>query len=472
LLVEKHKSAIVAARTPAPSEHGHLPCKAGTIQTHLSALTHTNCGYHQRSKRSVVHPLLLPLTSLLSGVGMLVVGTGLLFAVIGLQTLAADFPVLVTGLINSAYFAGFVVGTYTCPEVIRRVGHIRAFAAMASIASTLPILLALWLNPWFWGLLRFVNGVCLVGLYIVVESWLNVLAVSEIRGKVFAAYMAVSGIAMALGQWLILVGDSYGFVPFAVVSILFSFALLPITLTPVSQPEPMQAPRLGLAALFATSPIGVVGAVVSGLLSGAFYSLGHVFGQRVGLHELGIALFMAATILGGAGFQWPVGYVSDRMDRRWVLLWVCLSATLVAILGFALGLNTAGSLAVLGVVYGGLTFTIYGLSVAHVNDLVERDRVLEITGGLLLLHGLGATLGPTLAGALMDALGPGSLLLYFASVLSIMALTAWYFIRQRPLNRGEPGHKEQYVVMVDGPPALVQLDPRTPDEPGQEAMAG
>lgn len=416
-----------------------------------------------------MNQLFVPLASLLSGVGMLVVGTGLLFAVIGLQTLAADFPVLVTGLINSAYFAGFVVGTYACPEIIRRVGHIRSFAAMASIASTLPILLALWLNPWFWGALRFVNGVCLVGLYIVVESWLNVLAVSNIRGKVFAAYMAVSGVAMALGQWLILVGDSHGFVPFAVVSILFSFALLPITLTPVSQPEPVTAPRLGLVALFATSPIGVMGAVVSGLLSGAFYSLGHVFGQRVGLHEMGIALFMAATILGGAGFQWPVGYLSDRYDRRWVLLLVCASAAMIAVLGFALGVSSASSLAMLGVVYGGLTFTIYGLSVAHVNDLVERERVLEITGGLLLLHGLGATLGPTLAGALMDALGPGSLLLYFSAVLVTMALAAWYYIHQRPLNRGERGQKEQYVAMVDGPPALVQLDPRTPDEPASEA---
>lgn len=408
--------------------------------------------------------MLLPLVSLLSGVGMLVVGTGLMFAAIGLQTLAADFPVLVTGLINSAYFAGFVYGTYACPAVIRRVGHIRAFAAMASIASTLPILLALWLNPWFWGALRFVNGMCLVGLYIVVESWLNVVAVSSIRGKVFAAYMAVSGVAMAIGQWLILVGDSYGFVPFAVVSILFSFALLPITLTPVAQPEPTPAPKLGLVALFATSPIGVIGSVVSGLLSGAFYSLGHVFGQRIGMTEIGIATFMAAAILGGASFQWPVGHLSDRYDRRWVLLAVCAGGALVAATGFVLALDSHVSLVALGLVYGGLTFTIYGLSVAHVNDLVERERVLEVTGGLLLLHGVGATLGPTLAGALMDAMGPGSLLLYFTLVLLVTSLLAWHYIRRRPLNRGEPGEKDSYVAMGTSSQAVLQLDPRAPGE--------
>ncbi len=395
--------------------------------------------------------------------GLLVVGTGLMFSAIGAQTSSANFPVLVTGLIMSAYFAGFVFGTYACPEVIRRFGHIRAFAAMASIASTVPILHALWLDPWFWGALRFVNGVCLVGLYIVVESWLNVVAPSDQRGKVFAAYMAVSCVAMALGQWLILVGDRSGFVPFALVSILFSFALLPITLTPVSEPEPTSAPTLGLVELFSISPIGVIGAVASGLLSGAFYSLGNVFGERVGFSAAGIATFMAATILGGAIFQWPVGHLSDRNDRRWVLFWVCVSGAAVALGGFYFALQSEASLIALGMVYGGLTFTIYGLSVAHVNDLIDRSRVLQVTGGLLLLHGVGATVGPTVAGGLMDLLGPGSLLLYFAGVLVGLALCVWRYIRLRPLNRGERGHKADYVVMGSGSQAVLQLDPRSPD---------
>ena len=413
----------------------------------------------------------MPLASLLSGVGMLVVATGLLFAAIGAQAGLADFPVLVTGLINSAYFAGFVFGTYACPEIIKRVGHIRAFAAMASIASTLPILHALWLNPWFWGSLRFITGVCLVGLYIVVESWLNVVAPSAQRGKVFAAYMAVSGIAMALGQWLILVGDRFGVVPFAIASILFSFALLPITLNRVNAPEPSAAPTLGLVKLFRISPIGVVGAIASGLLSGAFYSLGHVFGQRVGFSVVGIATFMAATILGGAAFQWPVGHLSDRYDRRWVLFGVCLCGAAVALAGFYFALDSETALIGLGVIYGGLTFTIYGLSVAHVNDLIERDRVLEVTGGLLLLHGVGAAIGPTVAGGLMDVMGPGSLLLYFTGVLLLLALGTWRFIRFKPLNRGEPGQKADYVVMGTGSQAVLALDPRSPDPEAPPAPA-
>jgi len=401
------------------------------------------------------------MATLLSGVALLVLGTGLLFAAVSTQAAAADFAVVVTGLIMSAYFGGFVFGTYACPVIINKVGHIRTFAAMASLASTMPILHALWLNPWFWGLLRFVTGVCLVGLYIVVESWLNVVARSEQRGKVFAAYMTVSGVAMALSQWLILVGDKLGFVPFALVSILFSFALLPITMTPVREPAPVEAPKLGLVELFATSPIGVIGAVASGLLSGAFYSLGQVFGQRAGISDTGIATFMAATILGGAAFQWPIGHLSDRHDRRRVLLWVCLLAMLVAIVGFYIARNSEAALISVGVIYGGLTFAIYGLSVAHVNDLIDRSRVLQATGGLLLLYGMGATIGPTLAGGLMDLTMPGSLLLYFAAVLLLLALSIWHYMRQLPMNRGEPGQKDGYVMMSGSSQAVLQLDPRT-----------
>lgn len=404
--------------------------------------------------------LLIPLASLLSGVSMLVIGTGLLFAAIGAQAASAKFSGLVTGLIMSAYFAGFVYGTYACPVIIRAVGHIRAFAAMASIASALPILHALWINPWSWGVLRFVTGVCLVGLYIVIESWLNVVATSNQRGQVFAAYMAVNGVSLALGQWLILVGDRFGFVPFALVSILFSFALLPITLTPVTEPEPTESPKLGLFKLFAISPIGVIGAIGSGLLSGAFYSLGHVFGQGVGFSEKGVAAFMAATILGGAVFQWPVGHLSDKNDRRVVLFWVCVCCAAVAGTGFYLARQYEGSLIFLGVLYGGLSFTIYGLSVAHVNDLIDSSRVLEVTGGLLLLYGIGATVGPTLGGAVMDWLGPESLMLYFSVVLSTLALCVWRYVSIRPLNAGVPGQKADYVVMGSGSQAVLQMDPR------------
>ncbi|RFO95203.1 MFS transporter [Rhodoferax lacus] len=410
-----------------------------------------------------VNKLLIPLASLLSGLALLVVGTGLMFAAIGAQAGSANFSGLVTGLVMSAYFAGFVYGTYACPLMIRRVGHIRAFAAMASIASALPMFHALWTNAWAWGVLRFITGVCLVGLYIVVESWLNVVATTAQRGKVFAAYMAVSGISMAAGQWLILVGDRFGFVPFALASILFSFALIPITLTPVPEPEAMEVPRFVLKELFYISPIGVIGTLGSGLLGGAFYSLGHVFGQGVGFSERGIATFMAATILGGAAFQWPIGHLSDKHDRRWVLFWVCALCACVAGLGFYLAREFEASLIVLGIVYGGLSFTVYGLSVAHVNDLIDSKRVLEVTSGLLLLYGIGSTIGPTLAGGVMDVFGPEALMLYFAIVLGLLAVSVWAFAPAKYIHAEQSSHKTDYVVMGSGSQAVLQMDPRRPD---------
>lgn len=404
--------------------------------------------------------LLWRLSSLLSGVGLLVVGVGLLFSVLGLRVAAnADFSSLALGLITSAYFVGFVAGTYVCPKIIRKVGHIRAFAAMASLASTMPILHALWADPWFWGVLRFVTGLCLVGLYIVVESWLNTVAPNEQRGKVFALYMTTNFVALAVGQWLILVDQSGGFLPFALVSIMFSFALLPITMTPVDQPQAVDAPRLSMRRLIRTSPIGVAAALVSGLVGGAFYGMGALFAQGVGLQDTEAATFMAAVILGGAAFQWPVGHFSDRHDRRWVLFFVCVAGAAVCVLMQALVKVSVSWLLPLGVVLGGLVFAIYGLGVAHTNDVVDSTRLVEYSGGLLLVHGAGAALGPTVAGGLMEWLGPSTLLLYFAGVLVPLAL---YALKRVTTVASVPDdEKAAFVVMGAGSQAVLHMDPRS-----------
>lgn len=413
--------------------------------------------------------LLWRLSTLLGGVGLLVVGVGLLFSVLGLRAGAADFSRLALGLVTSAYFAGFVLGTYLCPKVIRRVGHIRAFAAMASLASTMPILHALWIDPWFWGLLRLVTGVCMVGLYIVVESWLNALAPSEHRGKLFAVYMAINFVALALGQWLILVGDRLGFVPFALVSVMFSFALLPITMTPVDEPEPVQAPRLSMRSLYEASPMGMAAALCSGLVTGSFYGLAASFAQGAGLGDGAVASFMAATILGGAVFQWPVGHFSDTHDRRLVLLWVCLLGAGLCGLGWLVAGIAAPWLLALAPLLGGLIFAIYGLGVAHVNDVIDSSRLVEFTGGLLLLHGAGAALGPALAGTVMEVAGSDSLMLCFAAVLGALAI---YTLKRLGVAGPVPAEdKAQFVLMGGGSQAVLQMDPRQSGATGPDDAA-
>ena len=414
-----------------------------------------------------VGPLLWSLSTLFLGVGLLLVGVGLLFSVLGLRAGVAQFSSITLGLVTSAYYAGFVAGTFACPILIRKVGHIRAFAAMASLASTMPILHALWIDPVLWGVLRFITGVCMVGLYIVIESWLNALAPNALRGRLFAVYMAVNFVALALGQWLILVGDRLGFVPFAMVSVMFSFALLPITMTRVDEPAPVQAPKFSLRSLYDASPLGMAAAVASGLITGAFYGMGTVFGKAAGFSDAGVASFMAAAILGGAIFQWPVGIFSDRHDRRVVLLWVCVLGAGVTALGFVLAHYAVDALLPLALVFGGLIFSMYGLGVAHVNDVIDSSRLVEFTGGLLLLHGVGAAIGPVLAGTVMDVAGPSSLMLFYAAVMGAMALYTVKRLRYFPPVPAE--QKADFVAMGGGSQAVLQMDPRTLPEEGSSA---
>lgn len=399
--------------------------------------------------------------SILIASGILLVGIGLFFTALGLRASVAEFSTIATGLVMSSYFGGFILGTFVCPALIRRAGHIRAFAAMASIASTTAIVHAIVVDPWVWALLRFATGACLVGLYMVMESWLNVLAPNAARGRIFAAYMAVTLVAMGLGQFLVLAGDIVGFVPLGLVSILLSLALVPVALTRTPEPRPVSVPQISLARLYEISPLGVSAALASGLLNSAFFGMGAVFGQRIGMPEATVAVFMSATIFGGALLQWPVGHASDRNDRRHVLALVCAAAAAIAAGAHVITFISTAWLIVCAFFYGGLVFTIYGLSVALVNDRISPDEILEAASSLLLVHAMGAAAGPAIAGFVMELLGPGSLLLYFTIVLTATAAFALWRIRA---GAALPLEQQQgYVSMAASSPVVLELDPRTPD---------
>ncbi|MBP8029133.1 MAG: MFS transporter, partial [Giesbergeria sp.] len=294
------------------------------------------------------------------------------------------------------------------------------------------------------------------------ESWLNALAPNALRGRLFAVYMAINFVALALGQWLILVGDRLGFVPFALVSVMFSFALLPITMTRIDEPEAVEAPKFSLRSLYDASPMGMAAAVASGLMTGAFYGMSAVFGKSAGFSDADIATFMAVTILGGALFQWPVGNFSDTRDRRVVLMWVCIFGAGATTLGYVLAGYSVVALIPVALVCGGMLFSIYGLCVAHVNDVIDSSRLVEFTGGLLLLHGVGAAIGPILAGALMDVAGPSSLMLFYAAVMASLAV---YVAKRLKVALPVPTeHKADFVVMGGGSQAVLQMDPRTAPE--------
>jgi MFS family permease len=215
--------------------------------------------------------------------------------------------------------------------------------------------------------------------------------------------------------------------------------------------------------------MGMAAALASGLITGAFYGMGALFAQGVGFSDTGVASFLAATILGGALFQWPVGHYSDSHDRRWVLAWVCALGAGVSGAAYLLTPLSGMALIPLGLLLGGLMFAIYGLAVAHVNDVIDSTRLVEFAGGLLLIHGVGAAIGPTLAGGVMDQLGPASLMLYFAAVLGVLALYTLHRLRAAAAVPTED--KASFVVMGGGSQAVLQMDPRSLSEPGTAADA-
>ena len=226
---------------------------------------------------------------------------------------------------------------------------------------------------------------------------------------------------------------------------------------------------LSLRNLYDASPLGTAAAFVSGVLNGTFFGMGALYAQGVGFSDTGVAAFMAATILGGAVFQWPVGHYSDRHDRRVVLFWVCTGASALAGLSLFLLSLPHWALTAMGLFYGGLVFTIYGLGVAHVNDVIDSSRLLEFTGGLLLVHGAGAALGPTVGGVVMDVFGAASLMPFFGLVLAALAL--YTLKRMRVAPPVPEAVKAEYVVMGSGSQAVLQIDPRTAPDPGVPADA-
>ena len=391
---------------------------------------------------------------------------GALGTLLGVRAGLEHFGAPVTGAVMGAYFLGFIVGSYVCPPLLQRVGHIRAFAVMAAITTAVALMHGLVVHPVSWFALRVVNGTCMMGLYMSVESWLNAITPNERRGQVFAVYMATTFIAMGCGQYLLLAGDVTTLEPFVLAAIFLALGLVPIALTRIGQPTPVEVPRLSLKHLFAMAPLGVVGALCAGLTTGAFWGMGPLFGQRIGLSPAGIAAFMSAAIFGGALLQWPIGRLSDNNDRRLVLAVVCLGAVVAALFTYGLIQALPEALYVAAFIYGGFAFTIYSLCVAHTNDHMAKEQMLEATRSLLLLHGVGAVIGPALAGVLMEQLGPGSLPFYFAAVLTLLGIYALYRSRLHipviPAERFQPmaGSTSQVVL---------EMDPRT-EEPAAEVQ--
>ncbi|HCB13394.1 MAG TPA: MFS transporter [Gammaproteobacteria bacterium] len=401
---------------------------------------------------------------LLLGLGTLLVGNGLLGTLLGIRARLEGFTNTAIGTLMAAYFLGYVAGTFLVPVLIRRVGHIRTFAALAAIGSVSALCYGLIIHPVAWAVLRMITGIAVLGVYMVVESWLNEQAPHHIRGQVFAIYMIVTLVSLAAGQYLILTGDTGALVLFAIASILFTLGLMPIAATRVHAPQPQAHSSVSLLHLFWLAPLAACGAFIAGIVSGAFWSLGAVFAQRMGLPEEGIALFMSATIIGGALLQWPIGRLSDRYGRRFILTTVSFAAALVVLLALQVMYESLAALIACAFLYGGLMFSIYSLSVALMNDrLSAPGDVLDATRGLLLIFGIGSIAGPAIGGPLMDGFGPGTIPAYSAAWLGLLGLLGLMrLVLAKPIPLIQQG---RFVLMVRTTPVALEMLPQTDVQP-------
>ncbi|HKX57027.1 MAG TPA: MFS transporter, partial [Xanthomonadales bacterium] len=353
---------------------------------------------------------LTPVASLLFGVAILLAGQGLQSTLVPLRANLEDFSTIGIGLMGGAYFLGFTIGCLRGVTLVQKLGHVRVFAAMAAIASAAPLILALFVNIWAWWLLRLVTGFCFAILYVVIESWLNEKSDNENRGLVFSAYTFISLTLMAVGQQLLQFHDPKGLTLFAIASVLVSLAAVPVVMSTSTTPKHSDSIHLDFRRLFEVSRTGAIACLASGMANGAFWSLAPVFTSGVSSEVALAATFMTAAVIGGAAGQWPWGFWSDRTDRRIVMAAVAIIAAAV---GLAMGLVYDGlgitSLVLLSAAWGATAFPLYSIAVAHSNDYAEPGEYVMVSSGLLLMYGIGAIIGPFLAGAGMSIFSKSSL---------------------------------------------------------------
>ena len=402
--------------------------------------------------------LIAPISSLLGGVALLLLGNGLLNTLLTLRGVAEGYSTGMLGLIMSGYFVGFLLGTWLAIPLVRRVGHIRAFAFCAALAAITALLHVLIIDPWVWLGLRVLYGLALVSLYMVIESWLNAQVPNGKRGQVFALYMAVNLGALAAAQQLLNLADPSDFVLFVLAAMLISAALMPIALTRQPQPSVPETLHTNLRQLVGIAPLAIAAAGLSGLALGAFWGMAPVYASLSGFDATGVGLMMSSAILGGALLQWPIGIYSDKHDRRLVLFWVVALSVAVALLMSVLPAGRPLLAAIF--VWGGLAFAIYPIAVAQLIDQLHSDEVLAGSSSLLMVNGIGSVCGPLLAGLLMQHLGAQALPLYFAATLGALAAYTFYRLRHVTDLVSEP--HAHFMPMLRTSHTVLELMPDAP----------
>src|ERR1041385_9101804 len=406
---------------------------------------------------------LLAIGAILFSTSLYIMGNGLVGVLIPLRGHMAGFSNLTLGFIGSFYFAGFVIGCFAGPRLVARAGHSRTFAVGAGISAATVLLQSMFVSEIFWILLRGAFGVAAACIYMVIESWLNDRATNDNRGRIFSVYLTVNFISIILGQMWFATANPSGFVLFSLSAVFYALCLVPLGLTQLPPPHAAHVPKLRPLRLYRISPVGVIGCIAVGFANSAVWTLAPVFAQAHGLNKGWIAIFMSVFTLGGALVQLPLGRWSDRVDRRVIIATVC---GLSCALGLALatfGGSERWAILPLIFFFGMVALPLYGLSVAHTNDRIQRADFVETSATLLLINSLASVVGPTLAALVMGWAGTGALFFYSAAIHAAMTV----FTLARISLRDEPpaAHRDPYEPQPEQATlATVEFDPRSADE--------
>ena len=367
---------------------------------------------------------------------------GLQGTLIGVRATIEGFSTFTTGIIMSGYFIGIFIGSILAPTLIRRVGHIRVFSALASLASISILLHGIYIDPTVWMLMRIVTGICFAGLYVVTESWLNDRASNETRGKVLSVYMVIISIGMGSGQFLLNLAAPKEIELFVLVSVIISFGLIPILLTAKPAPVFETSSKMSLFELYKASPLAVIALCLTCMAHGTIFGLGPIYASTVLVNVKSISIFMASYLVGGLITQWPIGFVSDRISRRLVMAFLAGASVLGCVL--AVLINKESVLFYISILLiGGTAMPMYSICIAHANDRLEPHQLVGASGSLVMVAGIGLSIGPVIIAFFMDMYG---MVFYFWGIATVFAFLFIYTLIRISSRAGLEVKDQSHVI--------------------------
>lgn len=409
----------------------------------------------------MLHQTVRAVWPLFFGLGVIGLCIGAQGSLLGIRAELEGFDTLATGLLMSGYYLGFLLGSLRAPAIIQRVGHVRAFAALTALASMTILVHSVIVDPWTWGVMRLLTGFAVSAIYVVAESWLNQAADNRTRGQLLSLYMITMLAGLSGGQFLLNVSDPRSFELFTLISILISLAAIPILLTATPMPPFAAARPVSVVTLYRVAPTGLVGSFLINACYAMALGMGAVYASRMGMRVSEISLFIAVLLIGGMLMQWPLGKLSDRMDRRTVIAGAAFAALIFAVASALVGVSGGVGYLLLALLFGGSCFPLLALYLALTNDQLEADQAVGASSALLLVGGVGASIGPFMVSLAMDSWGPSSFFWSLAAMAGLMTAHAVYKRLTDPFTTStEPS---SFQMQAPFPVGSVLMDPLPED---------